>query len=150
MANAGVRETYDEKLASFYLERLCLEADHVFRFAFALTLSRAAAFECVKYAYRKATGLLVELAPLAGGLLRMKMLGYCLDGYRQLHTEYPVDDTGLVKVLTGMDEKARIVLMLVDAGMMTPAEVGDLLGENEIVIRKSLAQARKHLVALAP
>ena len=150
MTNAGVRETYDEKLSSFYMERLCLEADHVFRFAFALTLSRTAAFECVKSAYKRATSHLVELAPLPSTDLRMKMLGYCLDGYRSLTTEYPVDGGGLTTILTGIDEKCRIALMLVDAGMMTPMEVGDLLGEDEISIRKALAQGRKHLVAIAP
>ena len=150
MTNAGVRETYDERLASFYLERLCLEADNTFRFAFAVTMSRVAAFECVKFAYKKATAALVELAALRGADLRARMLTYCLEGVRKLNTEYPPDNVGLVKMLSGLNEKSRMVLMLVDAGMMTPGEVADLMSESEEAIRKTLAQARKHLIAVSP
>jgi DNA-directed RNA polymerase specialized sigma24 family protein len=66
--------------------------------------------------------------------------------HRKLNVQYPNDEHGVSKLLAGQSEINRVVLILVDSGALSANEVSDLLGEDETVIRRNLAHARKKLI----
>lgn len=150
MSTNTIKESYDEGLATFYLEKVCPEADQIFRFAFALTLDRNSAAEYVQSTYKKSTDELASLVNLSVTELQVKLLQSCYEIHKSSHTEHPPESSGLGSFFVNLDEQVRAVLVLLDVIGLNVQETSDVMEMEEIDVRKNVAVSRKALIEFSP
>jgi DNA-directed RNA polymerase specialized sigma24 family protein len=144
---------YDESLVNYYDEQLVSQADTLYRFAYALTLSPDSALECVRRTYREVAASL-EKAHGGGEANAMAMLvGECWSAYKKPKGGKAVADgkgageaDALLATLKPLALEARAALVAVDVAGLSPLEAAKALKMPEKDLRVHLATARASLM----
>lgn len=134
-------------LKDFFFERLCQEADMVYRFALTLTLNRKASFDMSRQAYQKQTASLTDLIHDTTTVLRVKLFSTVWQGFHAAKDKFEVDAGVLGKFMGTLSIDKRSVLYLLDVAGLSAAEAAQVIGSDELQIRRLLADARRNLVS---
>lgn len=146
MANGSSSKTMTEEQATFYVERLCPEADHVYRLGFALTLSRDGALRCVTGVFNK---LSQDLGSLMGREdLRKKVLRAAWHEFTSMRDKYAAEATAIAKFFAALSLEARGALIIIDVCGMTPAECAEIMAAAPTDVTSHITAARRELVKL--
>lgn len=138
---------YDESLVNFYEEQLVAQADTVYRFAFALTLSLDGAHRCVEKTFRDLSANLEKIHGSGDPNVLAILLSYCWRAYGDLKGQsFPEGQSAVTKALKTLDAGGRAALAAVDIAGLAPAEAARVLALAEPDLRVNLAQARKALM----
>ncbi len=140
-------QNYDEKLATFYVEKVCSEADVVYRFAYVLCLNRETAFAAVVRSFETAVTKLEKLYGMPSMAIRAFLLQACwgqLDGAGNGPSDKATSP--LQKLMENLDRNQRGVLCAVDFVGLSISEVATTLSLAEDAVRKNLAAARAYLI----
>lgn len=147
MGTKTALKNYDEKLATFYVEKVCSEADVVYRFAYALCLNREDAFAAVIRAFEKAVERLDKLYGMPSMAIRALLI-------QSAWQHIPAGAAGqgdrsgspVQKLMQSLDRESRAILFTVDVAGLSFGETATTLGMSEDTVRKRLALARAELV----
>jgi DNA-directed RNA polymerase specialized sigma24 family protein len=137
---------YNEGLATFFIERLCREADGAYKFGFALTLNQRSAEGCVKSAYKSLLGNLGNLLHKSTEEIRIEILKACWVSYENAQSDDVVESSQFASFLSSLSVEQRSTLVLVDGAILMPEEVGKVIGMDEGEVRTHLAEARKLMI----
>lgn len=138
-------QAYDAGAVAFFVENLCQEADMVFRFGYALTLSSVGAAELVKETYARIVPELPNLLDEESLKLRLLLIRNAWDVYQGWSQEFRPTVTPIHGLLEKLSLEARSVLVLIDGIGLTPKEVGQVMRTDEQDVRINLAEGRRHL-----
>jgi len=146
VAGKQPRKAYDEALITYFVENVCGEADAVYRFAIALTLSPDGARRCVEKVFEEISDNLEE--HYRSRNLHKVLAAECWKAFSSLKKRgFKEGQSAVTKALKPIPEKARAALVAVDVLGLKPEEAADAFAWEEKEMRVNLAQARKHLVS---
>lgn len=140
------RAEHQEALTTFFTERLCGEADLVYRLGFALTLSRKEASQLVHGTFKTMIGDLVGLLDQSTAELRVRLCKTCFQHFKGMKGHMEGDASKIAKFFGTLAHEARAALVMVDFAGLTPAEAASALSIPEDKMRAYMAQARKGLL----
>lgn len=147
MSQPPVEGTYSEDVNAFYVEEVCGQSDHAYRFAFASILDRKQAFEATKAAYAGAVDHLGELHLQSAEQIRLFLIRKIWQDIQDKHfspTSKPESQLG--QKLAKLPLLARAVFFAVDVCGCTVEEVKSALTCDDESVRHALAESRKFLV----
>lgn len=147
MNQTASQANFNENFAAYFETDLVGEADLLYRLAFAYTLNEDISFECVTKVYQGMVSALPELVKLESGAVRMRLCGAALRAVQPLKPEPTKDKSPLVGFIKTFTPEERATLVLVELAGLLPSEVASLLNKEESDVRKTLATARKQLIA---
>jgi hypothetical protein len=139
-------DSYNEDFAVFFEGELVGEADLVFRFAFAYTLDKKAAFDCVQKVYKSLVKDLPKLVKSSSQDVRRRLFDESYKILRGSADTKPSDSSAMVGFLKPFSSLERASLMMVEIGGIYPSECANILGIKETDVRSSLAKARAGLI----
>jgi hypothetical protein len=140
----------DESLVNYYDEQLVAQADTIYRFAFALTLSLDGALECVRRTYRDVVLNLGRVEDEGDTLVAATsvLVAACWQSYQKVKGQkYPEGQSAVTRALKPLAVEARAALVAVDVAGLPPAEAAKALQWSETELRTQLAAARRTLMA---
>lgn len=142
---------YDEQLVNLYEERYLPHVDHVYRFAFALTLSLETAYACVKATYQQAAVKLPSTKHLAETGILPLLVETCWKVYQDAgYSQSSGGNSGLSSALKPLSISERASLAAVDVVGLSTADAAKALTWPEVDVRRNLAQARRTLIQDKP
>jgi hypothetical protein len=140
----------DESLVNYYDEQLVSQADTIYRFAFALTLSLDGALECTRRTYRDVVNELGGADGDGGDSLvaaTSLLVAACWQSYLKMKGQkFPEGQSAVTRALKPLAVEARAALVAVDVAGLPPAEAAKALTWSEPELRKQLAEARRTLM----
>ncbi len=137
-----------DNFSVFFEGELMGEADLVFRLAYAYTLNREVAFDCVRDVYKGLVKDLPELVNSEFMAIRHRLFKDCLRIARSEASAKPsLDRTVLGHFLASFSPEERGILIMNELGGLSPGECATIMGIPEIKVRKCLGKARHNLVA---
>src|SRR5690606_19612172 len=124
-------------------------ADLVYRFAFAASLNLDAASRLVRKTFED-VAVKVETLRAKGNGLNAALLAVRWNRYQKSGDgPAPQAKSQVVKVLSDLSVEERVILVAVDVLGVTPQEMQGVVGMEQEALRKSLANARRSLMASA-
>ena len=136
----------DEERATFFVERVCPEADHAYRLGFALTLSREGASRCVMGVFKKLAPECASLTGLSSEDLRKKVLRMAWEEFHSMRDKYAAEATSIAKFFASLSLEGRAALVIVDVCGMTAAECGEIMAQGAPQVTGHVSVARRELV----
>jgi hypothetical protein len=136
MSKKSTDKRYGEDQINYWVEHLCGGADTVYRVAFALTLSKDGARQCLVQTYKE---LAEELGDTrAENQATKRLLGKCWKVAQKMGGQsFKPDDSPI---------EARAALAAVDVVGLAAAEAGEVFGWDEKDMRRHLAVGRQALL----
>jgi hypothetical protein len=136
---------YNKALATFFLEKLCNEADSVYKLGYAITLNKQAAYDCVRSTYASLMERLSSLMTKKSDELRVELLQACWVANKTKSAKSGGSDK-LSGFFGSLSLSERIVLAMVDGAVLLPEETARVVGCDESEVRQNLAKARQTLI----
>ncbi|MGE0173031.1 MAG: hypothetical protein AB7T49_09610 [Oligoflexales bacterium] len=136
---------YNQALATFFLEKLCNEADSVYKLGYAITLGKQSAYECLRTTYASLMDRLSKLMSKNSDELRIDLLEACWASHKSKSAKGE-DKSKLSTFLGTLSTDERAALIMVDGAVLLPEEAAKVIGCDEVEIRKTLAKARQALI----
>jgi hypothetical protein len=135
---------YSEAEISYFLSKVCIEADHIYRVAIALTGDESAAFRHLKSGMTRMVGELRVRASSDRDDNRAEILRHV---WADAGSSSPASlKTGAVsEYLNGLDALHRGILVASDVGGLSPSELAHAFKLDETQIRKLIAESRRAL-----
>lgn len=143
------RAEHQEALTTFFTERLCGEADLVFRLGFALTLSRKEASQLVHATFKTMIGDLASLLDQTTPELRVRLCKACFQHFKAMKGHLEGESAKIAKFFGTLAHEARAALVMVDFAGLTVSEAAAALQIKEDKMRLYMAEARKGLLKFA-
>jgi predicted DNA-binding protein (UPF0251 family) len=143
---SNAAQAYDAGAAAFFIETLSQEADSVYRFGFAVSLSLDGATEIVFQTYSRIVTDLPQLLNEDSLKLRLILIRHAWEIFKHSNQQFTPASSPLQTLLAGMTVEIRGVLMLVDGIGLTPKEVAQVMNREEVDVRRDLAEGRRKLV----
>ena len=137
----------DPGQVAFFIGNLCQEADLIYRFAYALTLSEEAARKLVLESYQSMLGSVDRLLDSTSQQIKFELLKASWQVFQGWSQTYTPTNSDVLDLLNQFSLESRMILILVDALGVSPEETADLLELKEIEVRRYLADARKKLIS---
>lgn len=138
---------FDDAVVNFYEDQLVAQADSVYRFAFALTLSLDGAHRCVERTYREVATDLEKIYGAGDPSILATLLSYCWRAYDGMKGQsFAEGQSAVTKALKALSPPVRAAMAAVDIAGLAPAEAARVLASTETQVRAHLAQARKALM----
>src|SRR5690606_24801425 len=129
---------------SYYLSKVCIEADPVFRFAVAVTLDDQSGYKPLKSAMSKMASELKARAGSDREDNRIEIMRLVWADLAQGRYEGgkggPLSD-----VFKGLDAQSRAVLVASDVSGLSVEEMATVFKQSDAQLRKTLADARRVL-----
>lgn len=139
-------QAYDAGAVAFFVENLCQEADMVYRFGYALTLSTVGAAELVNETYARIVPDLPNLLDEDSLKIRLILVRHAWDIYQVWSKEFRPTVTPLHEFLAQLGTETRSVLILVDGIGLTPKETAQVMRIEEVEARRHLAEGRRKMI----
>lgn len=141
---------YNDDVINFYDEQLVPRADMVYRFAFAASLNLDSASRLVRQTFEDIAMNADALHRKGGNNLNADLLTVCWNHFRNSRDKSsPQSKSQVVRVLNDLTVEERVILVAVDVLGLSAAEAQSVVGVDEKVLRKNLANARRVLMASA-
>lgn len=137
---------YNETLTTFYIEELAAEADKVYRFGFALTMSPEGAKWCVDHTFKSIADTL-EGVYAASRETDVLVLAIKETWQAVKSKSFKQGGSPLVKALSSLSEIERAVVAAIDVIGLSHLEAEFALGLSGNELRASIANGRKKLLA---
>lgn len=144
--SSQVAQAYDAGAVAFFIENLCQEADMVYRFGYALTLSTVGAAELVNETYARIVSDLPSLLDEDSLKLRLLLIRNAWDVHQSWSKEFRPTMTSIHDFLVGFSIEVRSVLILIDGIGLTPKEASQVLRMDEVEVRRNLAEGRSKMI----
>jgi len=144
--SSQVAQAYDAGAVAFFIENLCQEADLVYRFGYALTLSTVGAAELVNETYARIVDDLPSLIDEDSLKIRLFLVRNAWDVYQSWSKEFRPTLTPIHDFLVAISIEVRTVLILIDGIGLTPKEVSQVLRVDEAEVRRNLAEGRSKMI----
>lgn len=139
-------QSYNEDLVAFFETDLMSEADLIYRVACGYSLDQSIAYDVVSKTYKGLVKDLVALSQLESQEIRIRLLSDLLKHLKDIKPAGKPGKTVLLGFLKDFEANDRLIILLSELGGLLPKECADLVGKDEVFIRKSLAKIRKELV----
>jgi hypothetical protein len=138
---------FDEALISFYDEELLSQADAVYRFAFALTLSLDGAGVLVRRTYQDVASRLERLEAGDDANWTAVLIAECWKQFGGTKGQrFSEGQSAAIKALKPLPVEQRAALVAVDVAGLSPADAASALGSPEKELRSRLTAARRALM----
>jgi hypothetical protein len=138
---------FDEALISFYEEELLSQADAVYRFAFALTLSLDGAGLLVRRTFQDVASRLERLEAGDEGNWMSVLIAECWKQYGSTKGQkFTEGQSAAIKALKPLPVEQRAALVAVDVAGLAPAGAAQAFGIGEKELRGRLTAARRALM----
>jgi len=130
----------------FYEDRVCGEADLVYRYCLTLTLNHETAQKLLLLVFKDAAENLVTMLGSSTNSLRTTLfrIGYRL--HKNAEKKASGGGSALIKFLSTLATDIRVALFAVDVAGLPIDQVAEVLDEEEHAVRKKLAMARQALL----
>lgn len=142
MANAQ-RGKFSESQAEFFIEEVCDLGDHVYRFAYALTLDPADAIKMVEHSFEVASNNITQLMKLTPEAMRVYLLNECWRQHRPKPAQTQGKVSDLVSLIRMMEPNVRAAVAAVDICGCTVDEAKSFLKFDDQQMRSFLAAGRR-------
>ena len=139
----------DEERSTFYVERVCPQADQAYRLGFALTLSREGGQRVVTGVFKKLVQDLKALEGRSSEDLRKKILRMAWEEFHSMRDKYSAESTNLARFFSALSLEARAALVVIDVCGMTAAECAEVMAAPSKDVSTHLTVARRELVKMS-
>ncbi|MFW7380434.1 MAG: hypothetical protein ACOH5I_16600 [Oligoflexus sp.] len=139
-------QAYDEGAVAFFIENLCQEADLIYRFGYALTLSTVGAAELVNETYARIVSEIPSLMEEDSQKLRLFLIRNAWDVYQGWSKEFRPTLAPIHELLAEATIEVRSILILIDGIGLTPKEVAQVIRMDEVEVRCNLAEGRRRMI----
>ncbi|SME93887.1 Sigma-70, region 4 [Pseudobacteriovorax antillogorgiicola] len=143
---AETSPTKDPGQVAFFVGNLCQEADLIYRFGYALTLSEVGAAKLVMETYRSLIGQLDRLLASSSQDIRLELAKAAWHIFQSWNETFEETDSLVLDFLHSLTIDIRIVLTLVDALGFSPEETAQILELKDVELRRYLAEGRKQMI----
>lgn len=137
------RKLSEEELF-FFEDQICGEADAVFRFCVALTLSQEHAIKLLRLGFRKASANIRSLLKLSGSDLRVALLSYVYAEAKD-NAAASTGDSPLFRFLKKMPPANRAILAAREVCGLNTQQIMQVVAMSENDVVRTCAEARKDL-----
>jgi len=144
MTESNLRKLNENELF-FYEDRVCGEADAVYRFCFGVGGDPAKAYELVKMTYKNAAEEIAGLLNLSTEEIRTELIKI---SYRLLSKDKIAKKSGsslFAKYLSKLSFEQKSIVLAKDIVGLTVKQVSHVIDNDELFVRKELAAARIQL-----
>jgi len=144
MTESNLRKLNENELF-FYEDRVCGEADAVYRFCFGVCGEADKAYELVKLAYKKAAEIIGTMMNYSAEQIRAELIKI---SYTMLSNEKTSKKSGsslFAKYLSKLSFEQKSIVLAKDVVGLSVKQISQVLGNDELYVRKELAAARIQL-----
>ncbi len=145
MGQAARTGGVSEGMATFFVEKLCQEADFVLRICFALLLNTPNAQGAVQDIYQRLLPLLSELLREDSTTIRARLAKMAWEHCTNRKSQES-DTTPLGNFLKTLKFEERGALVLIDEAGFSHDETANIMGLNADAVRQHLVNARQALI----
>lgn len=143
----GSNQSRDQSQVAFFIGSLCQEADMVYRFGYALTLSSVGATKLVLETYSALLGQLNNMLHASSQEIRIELMKAAWHVFQGWSDKFDETDSAILDFLHSMTPDVRVVLVVVDALGFKASEAAEMLELKEVELRRYLASGRRHMLS---
>ena len=132
---------------AFFIGNLCQEADLIYRFGYALTLSELGAERLLMETYRSVLGQLHRMLESDSHTIRMELMKAAWVAFSSWKDKFDTTDSLVLDLFQSLKPDVRVPFAVVDGLGFTPDEAGQILHLSEDRVRHSLLQGRKKMIS---
>jgi hypothetical protein len=145
---AVAKNSFSERLITFYQDQFVSQADMVFRVSYALSLSIDKAHEIVNKTYADVVESIEGTMDSGEGDYKTMLLKHAWKNFQAVGAggKSSNGESAITKALSAIDQDARGALTMVDLAGLSCTDAASTLGVDEKALREQLAKARKTLM----
>ncbi len=141
-----VKKNIDEEAVNFYETHLLSQSDLVFRSCYAFSLDLDVAKSITNETFKEISDTLETLIKTEKTEFKRHLLDIAWKKYLASSSSKPKGDSAISRALSPIEKIARGALALVDLAGLRVVAASEILGINELDLRKQLAAARRELM----
>lgn len=139
-------DTKNPDAVAFFVSDLCQEADLIYRFGYALTLSEVGAAKLVQETFSAILGRLSRYLEYSAQRIRLELLAVAWRVYQNWRESFKETDSAVLDFLYALKKEVRIILVMIDVLGLSEPEVQSVLGLKEIDVKRFLAEGRRQML----